>query len=311
VRVCQAEGVSKKKEIRISNLHLLVLGLLGSWLVVGAGRTIAQNRVTNFDKPLDKQQNILGDEDEQEQKQEENREEERKETENRAEEEKKVEEQQREEEKKREEEHKETEIETVNGQKIKTKIEDDGSVKVEIEQDGLKYKYESRAGEVEKSEVTELEDELGDEIEDESEEASESGIEIESDDANEVKTIRTNKVKATTEFPLAIDVATNQLIVTTQNGTKTVTILPDQAVANLLRVGLVDAVNTDATSETEIEIKAQNGEVVYEVKGTKQHRILGLFTTTTPVTAVVSAETGEVVGTQQTFLTNLIDLLSW
>lgn len=287
MRVCQAEGVSKKKEIRISNLHLLVLGLLGSWLVVGAGRTIAQNRVTNFDKPIDKQQNILGDEDEQEQKQEENHEEERKETESR-----------NEEEKKQEEERKETEIETVSGQKIKTKIEDDRSVKVEVEQDGLKYKYESKAGEVKKSE-----------IENESEEASDSAMEIESED--EMKTIQTNNVKATTEFPLSLDVATNQLIVTTQNGAKTVTILPDQAVANLLRVGLVDAINTNDVAETEIEIKAQNGEVVYEVKGTKQHRILGLFTTTTPVTAVVSAETGEVVGTQQSFLTNLIDLLSW
>jgi len=49
-----------------------------------------------------------------------------------------------------------------------------------------------------------------------------------------------NKVAAKTNFPLMVNLETNELIVTTPKGSKVVTVLPDAAVANMLAANVLD-----------------------------------------------------------------------
>ncbi len=283
-------------------LNWTLLGIMAVLLVGGYAQASAQKAALVFDYPNEAsltKPTVLGDEDETENEQED------KDGEEQQEEQKQEEENRREEEKQREEERKETEIETQDGQKIKTKVEDDGTTKIEIEQDDLKLKYEVKNGEV--NSIEEDEDEVEDELEDENEvedESEDEGLEIETE--NERHTVRSRGVVARTNFPLSIDVATNSLIVATKDGPKVVAILPDQAVANLLSTGVVDTVD----GIEELELQVQDREPVYQITGTKRYRFLAFIPWTQPVVTVVSAETGEVVATQQSVLANIVDFLS-
>lgn len=218
----------------------------------------------------------------------------------------------------------ETEIETSDGQKIKTKVEDDGTTKIEIENGTLKLRYKVENGQV----VVRAENEAGEDVElndDELEKLEDAVGEELDDDATLAKTsdnqlsVTKNQVTAVTDFPLSIDIATKQLIITTPDGQKTVTILPDQAVQNLLATGIINTLeqNTDTTTQEQsttftgdVKLEIRNNEVVYKVNGVKTHRMLGFIPVTTPVTAFVSADTGDTVAKQQSVLTNIVDLLS-
>ncbi len=220
----------------------------------------------------------------------------------------------------------ETEIETADGQKIKTKIEDDGSTKIEIEQGELKLKYKSENGQI----VRKVEDENGKEVEMEDDELNELEEavenELEDDDitlgptADNKLSVTKNQVTAVTDFPLSIDVTTKQLIVTTPQGQKSVAILPDQAVQNLLATGIVNAIDTQNTGtatqdelgtfDGTVRLEIRNNEVIYKIDGEKTHSLLGFIPVTSPVTVFVSADTGLTVAKQQTFLVAVIDFLS-
>lgn len=223
-----------------------------------------------------------------------------------------------------EEKKQETEIETADGQKIKTKVEDDGAAKVEIEDGGLKLKYVVENGKLtlkvenengEENEATEeelndLQDELEQELEDD-------GIEIASD-AGGIKLAK-NKVVALTKFPLSVNATTNQLVVTTPQGQKVVAILPDKAVENLLNTGIVNKIegtpSTDsaqlANINSDIKLEVKNDEVVYRIKGVKTKKLLGLLPVTTPVTAFVSVENGVPIAIEQSLLSRIINTVSF
>ena len=160
-------------------------------------------------------------------------------------------------------------------------------------------------------EKEEVENKIDDELEDE-------GIEISTGSGRPM--VIKNQIAASTEFPLSIDVGTNQLIITTPDGQKVVTILPDQAVQNLLATGIINSVNLTQTSdmptsslgpvESVVQLKVRNSEPVYEIEGTKIFRLFAFIPVSQPVKAIVSAETGDLVTKQQSFLTNVVDLLS-
>lgn len=220
----------------------------------------------------------------------------------------------------------ETEIETVDGQKIRTKIEDDGATKIEIENGTLKLKYSIENGQV----VLKAEDEDGEEVEIEDDELEEleSNVEDELED-DDIKLVATtdnqlaltqNQIAALTDFPLSINAETKQLVVTTPAGQKTVWVLPGEAVDNLLATGIVNKIETPpsglaaqdqlGTLTGVVEIETRDNEIVYKIKGSKVHHVLGIIPITTPVTAFVSTDTGLTVAKQQSILTNFIDLLS-
>ncbi|MEK7573617.1 MAG: hypothetical protein AAB531_04295 [Patescibacteria group bacterium] len=220
----------------------------------------------------------------------------------------------------------ETEIETADGQKIKTKIEDDGTTKIEIENGTIKLKYRIENGQL----VLKVENEDGDEVEIEEDELEELERdvedELEDDDVRLLPTtdnqlaLAQNQTAAFTEFPLSINVETKELIITTPAGQKIVTVLPDEAVQNLLATGIIskiDIPSSDITTQDQfgaltgvVKIELRNNEVVYKVKGTKTHRMLGIIPVSSPVTAFVSTDTGVTVAKQQSILANVIDFLS-
>ncbi len=203
----------------------------------------------------------------------------------------------------------ETEVETANGQKIKTKVEDNGAVKVEIEQGKSKFKYQSENGKVQ----LEAEDEA--KVENELEQ---EGIKVSSSSGNLV--IAKNKFAAKINFPLSVDPNTKQLIVTTPAGQKAVTILPDQAVQNLLTRSILSEIGNQEVSadltnklgslDGVVQLESKDNEVVYKVDGLKTRKLLGLIPVTVPATAYVSAQTGSVTSLNQSVLANLLDLLS-
>ena len=210
----------------------------------------------------------------------------------------------------------ETEIETEDGQKIKTKVEDDGSSKIEIEHNDYKIKYELQNGQVVtktedgKGEEVELENEEMEDLEDEVEnELEDDGIKIATEGSGRL-TFEDSRISASTNFPLSIDVGTKQLVVNTPAGQKIVTVLPDEAVNNLLMSGIISKLNNRIKTKANLEFKIRNNEPVYEIDGLKTYRLFALIPVSRPLLVVVSSETGEVITTEKSFLTNAVDFLS-
>lgn len=221
-----------------------------------------------------------------------------------------------------------TEVRLPDGTRVKTRTEDDrtrtdvyqGGVKVRLERvgDRFRIKAENELGE---------ETELGeDELISIDERADRNQIRIRTFDstADQLRNraiIERLNTQALTDLPLSVDLATNELTVTTPTGEKTVTVLPDQAVQNMLAANVIDRIGGQElvnlvrqggieTLGQVIQLSEQNGTPVYEITGVKEHRLLGFFPVTTDVTVTVSAETGEVVDTQQSFLDTVVDIFS-
>lgn len=217
----------------------------------------------------------------------------------------------------------EFEEETVDGQKVKIKVEDDKTTKVEIRRGELKLKYVFENGEIkikaenEEGEEVELDEEEQDEIENEvKEEFEDEGIEVAS--VSGKTAIKRGRVMARTDFPLSVDVGTNQLIVTTPNGQKTVAILPDKAVENLIAVGLITTFDGSSASPSagfntragDVDLVMRKDVLVYRIKGEKVQKIFGFIPVNTSRTVFVSAQTNNVVAQEQPILAEIIDLIS-
>ncbi|MBI5019486.1 hypothetical protein HZB58_04420 [Candidatus Gottesmanbacteria bacterium] len=282
---------------------------------------------------------ILGDEDDAIEEQQKEAEDQQKEEEERREDEaKRLEDAQKEQEQEQEQEQErsqnsgssrtrvktEMETETKSGVKIKSKIEDNGARKIEVEGEGVHFKFEEENGEVklkvenEEGEESEtrshlsIVDELEDALEDEE-------IEISSDEGH--LELTHNAVRARVNFPLSIDPVTRELIVTTPAGEKTVAILPDAALKNLFIKGFLTEIASgsgsiaDASGSASLagafELKINNGNLVYEIKGSKKEKFLGLVPVTMPKTMTVSALSGEVLSETQSILSTILGFLSF
>lgn len=324
----------KSRKSDIPSYVYVVVGIVVILIVLAFARTVAQGASLHFDSPIaviKDEQLVLGDSND-----ESGKEAEKKLVEQQKEESKSIDESENkiEEEKstsvenngnvevkkinKNESKKFEYESESTTGEKIKVKIEDDGTTKIELEHGELKVKYRLTNGEI----VKKIEDADGKDVqlndgevaalEDESEkELADNGIEISTESG--VPTFAKNGVFAKTEFPLSIDVGTHTLQISTKNGDKEVTILPDQAVQQLVLLSILDqsVLATGSGSQlTDISLLATDGIPVYEIQGVKTYKLFSFIPLVREVKAVVSAETGDIVTTQQSFLTNLIDLLS-
>lgn len=119
---------------------------------------------------------------------------------------------------------------------------------------------------------------------------------------------------ALSNFPLSLN--GNTLVVTTPAGQKSVTVLPDQAIKNMLAsrimtdVTSVDVKNSLASINELVTLEERNGVLVYKIDGVKKHMILGFIPFKTQVKAFVSAESGEVVDTEQSLLGKILNKIS-
>ena len=248
-------------------------------------------------------------------------------------------------------EDKKTEIRPLDGNRDRIEIKS-GESKREFESKGMKIKMEQKNGELKiktKNEITGEETELEtktenkqkikrqeareplelqeppeppeDESEDEDEETEVLKIR-DREDKDEIKintkngefVIDRNRVGAITNFPLSVDSLTNILTVTTPSGEKQVTILPDQAVQNMLFRNVIDRVFSQGADNSASRVKMSqksDGSLVYEVEGERQKKLFGLMPLKFKKTAVVSVETGALVETKESFSDKLLELISF
>lgn len=188
----------------------------------------------------------------------------------------------------------------------KTKINlGTGGVKVEVETEDGKVKIKAK-----KADETEVE------LENENEALEDLNEELKKDDVH-IGTIagglvlKRGEIEAETHFPLLINLATHELTVTTPAGTKTVTVLPDQAVQNLLSRNIVDRIETASPGAQKVELTEVENQPVFAVKGIDDKRLLGFIPVAVRKTAFVSVQNGAVVRTDETPLDRLLDLLSF
>jgi hypothetical protein len=196
-----------------------------------------------------------------------------------------------------------------------------------------------------------------DEIVEESTDSGKFDTDNEDDDSLEIKAngnaslVIKNKLAAQTNFPLRVNLETNELIVNTPKGSKVVTVLPDAAVANMLAANVLDQIGgkggllwiaenptatpsatpvaTTSATPTEEPTATPSGEpeslekspvqlvltndgvLAYEIEGAKFEKLLGLFKVKLNRVVFVSAETGELISVNQNLLTKLLDLVSF
>lgn len=217
------------------------------------------------------------------------------------------------------EEKQKTEIRFGEGEKLKTRVED-GRTRIDVYSGGVKVRYEIRDGRV----TIKAETAGSEEVEDEEiikivDRLDKTGIKVATEGGKLL--VARNNVGAFANFPLQIDLATNQLIASTSAGARVLTVLPDQAVQNMLAANVISRLGPpfiraalergEATSAAQIiELGLRSGVPVYEIPGIRDFRLLGFIPVSAPVKAVVSAETGQLLTTEQPLLTRVIDLLS-
>lgn len=235
---------------------------------------------------------------------------------------------------------KKTEIKTESEEgKFETKIEEDkeetksrsGNLRIEIKTENgrtiLKVKNEN-------DEEVELEDEEEDELFDQLEaELEDDDIELATDSADLGFVQKGRKVR--TNFPLSVNPATGELFVTTPAGEKVVTILPDVAVQNMIKAGILTRVEEEPEPETSpspegtsaaepsegtpaasvagagIELTQENNEAVYVISGVKDEKFIGLIPAGIKLKVVVAVDDGNLLDIRQGFFSRLLDLFSF
>lgn len=201
--------------------------------------------------------------------------------------------------------------------KLDVKTED-GKTRVDLFQNGVKVRIEQEGSAVkvkaEKPDGTEVELDIKDSLDTINKELETEGVEVATTDAHTLA-IKKADVEAETELPISVDPTTHELTVTTPAGTKTVTVLPDQAVNNLLEKRLLTQVETEISLQSGLVHKTTltelNNEAVFAINGISQKNILGLIPVGFAKTAFVSAITGNVVKIKETLLNRILETLSF
>ncbi len=120
--------------------------------------------------------------------------------------------------------------------------------------------------------------------------------------------IRQHRYLVATNFPLMVDHTTNQIIFTTPIGRKTLTVLPEKAVRNL-----VDQYNLNVSYLNRnpiMDLVLISGELCYQLSVVQMQKFLGLISYPQEKLAYISAENGAVKLITTSDLDWLLDILS-
>lgn len=125
-------------------------------------------------------------------------------------------------------------------------------------------------------------------------------------------------IEAQTKFPISFNVATKAFTVQTSAGEKEIAVLPDQAVQKLIDNKIISRLDQTKNAQTGTNVSAGsavsltefNNEPVFEVKGSAQKKFLGFFSVSIPKTSIVSAQTGNVVQTNESLFNRFLDTIS-
>lgn len=125
---------------------------------------------------------------------------------------------------------------------------------------------------------------------------------------------------ARTSLPLEVNLDTNELVVTTPAGTRTVTILPDSAITNLLAANIIDRLSPvespadvgELTGITSVfSLSEKDGVPIYEITGESDQKLLIFFPVSIKKAVIVSAQTGEIIQTRLSWSQRILDLLAF
>ena len=144
----------------------------------------------------------------------------------------------------------------------------------------------------------------------------ETGVEIKNNGNNFV--MKRGEMEAQTKFPISFNVATKTFTITTKTGEQEIKLLPDEVINNLIdnkSIASVDVVSSingygEAISSG-IELTELDNKVIYQVKGRKQKKIFGFLPISIPKTTFVSADTGELIKTDQTIWSSILETVSF
>ncbi|MCL6096495.1 MAG: hypothetical protein M1444_02305 [Patescibacteria group bacterium] len=184
------------------------------------------------------------------------------------------------------------------GTHLEIKTEDDGSVSVKAKKaDGTEIQLETHAL-----------DDINDALE-------EDDIEIGTTSAKGFS-ITNKETKAETEFPVSVNLASRTLSVDTPLGPKDLTVLPNQAVQNVLGQKIIDRVSENSLSGTSgaqlqlVQLRLFANNPVFQVQGIDDKKLFGILPVAVQKTTLVSAETGQIVRTNTDLINTILNLLS-
>lgn len=125
--------------------------------------------------------------------------------------------------------------------------------------------------------------------------------------------IRQGSVAAHTRFPLSIDPQTGALTVTTPAGQKTVTVLPQQALKQLMQHKIIDRlqITSEGSTSGSLNLTLFDNKPAFEVQGIDDKKLFGIIPVSIPKTSFVSAENGEVMKTTQSFVSHILSAFSF
>lgn len=220
-----------------------------------------------------------------------------------------------------------TKIEVRTGEdRFETRVEE-GREETKIRTGGLRIEIKREGDRVvtkiknEADEEVELEDEQVDELlEDVGEELEEDGVRLATDSAQPGFIQNGRRVR--TNFPLSVNAETGELMVSTPAGDKVVAVLPEVAINNMIRAGILSRVVEEPVLPAEgtssavadvsgIELTTVNNQPVYLITGVSSQNFLGLVPVNLKIKTVVSAQNGQLLDLQQGVFARVIDLLSF
>jgi len=110
-------------------------------------------------------------------------------------------------------------------------------------------------------------------------------------------------INALSNFPITIDDETGQTFVKTPNGNIELKVMPDS---------IVERAQLAATIVGDEDLELSSGdELEYRLAGAKSEKLLGIFQVKIPSQLIYSAETGELLKSEQGFITKVLDLFSF
>lgn len=118
--------------------------------------------------------------------------------------------------------------------------------------------------------------------------------------------VKRGEVSASTDLPVSFNIATKTFTVQTANGEQEVNVLPDQAVAKIAESNANFSADSDGVKLVEL-----NDEPVFEIPGTSRQRFFGFIPIGIQQTSLVSAKDGNLLTTNQSVLSRIVDTFSF
>lgn len=132
-------------------------------------------------------------------------------------------------------------------------------------------------------------------------------------------------LQVSSNFPLSVNPSTRELTVTTPAGIKTVAVLPQQVIDNMIAQGYITQISggtpaptssptstttANLTGTNGVSLTTANGTLVYQIQGAKNKKLFGVFEIAIPRTLQVSAQNGNLLNVNQTFFSKVLDTIS-